>query len=145
MTRLLVISFFWGRTYTSWVADWPHTGCIYTSLVGKGLNLRKKKFFPPAKRAFLHYNKLFISSENVSNTCPFTVMSNKSSENCYCISHSSSVWWPHSNFLFYASSEILVNHGWALINYWNGLFIIFFLNSSNKPFIECFHSRDLVS
>ena len=28
---------------TSWVADWPHTGRIYTSLVGKGLNLRKIK------------------------------------------------------------------------------------------------------
>ena len=33
-TRLLVIS---------WVADWPHTGRICTSLVGKGLNLRKIK------------------------------------------------------------------------------------------------------
>ena len=136
-TRLLVISFVWGRTYTSWVADWPHTGRIIYILGRQGIKSQENvKFFPPAKRAFLHYNKLFISSENVSNTCTFMVMSNKCSENGYCISHSSSVWRPHSNFLFYASSEILVSQGWALINYWNGLFIIIFFNSSNKPFIR---------
>ena len=32
-TRLLVISFVWGRMYMSWVAEWPHTGRIYTFLI----------------------------------------------------------------------------------------------------------------
>ena len=72
-----------------------------------------KKFFPPAKRAFLRYNKLFMFSENVSSTFTFTVMSNKSSENGYCISHSSVISRPLSNFLCHASSESLVNQGWT--------------------------------
>ena len=31
-TGLLVISFVWGRIYTSSVAEWPHTGRIYTPI-----------------------------------------------------------------------------------------------------------------
>ena len=135
MTRLLVISFVWGRNVLS---RWLTSDRTYMYILGRqGIKSQEnKKFFPPAKRAFLPYNKLFISSENVSITSTFTVMSNKSSENSYCISHSSSISWPHSNFLCYASSESLVNQGWTLISYWNGTLIIIFLNSSNKPFIR---------
>ena len=94
MTRLLVISFFFIFFHFFIRPELliALTQDVYIYILGRqGIKSQEKKFFPPAKRAFLHYNKLFISSENVSNTCTFTVMSNKSSENCYCISHSSSV------------------------------------------------------
>ena len=38
MTSLLMISFVWGLVYMFWVAEWPQTGCIFSSLVGKGLS-----------------------------------------------------------------------------------------------------------
>lgn len=123
--EFLLISYVWVRDV---LGRWLTSHGTYIYILGRqGMKSQEnKKFFPTAKRAFLHYNKLFVSSENVSNTCTFTVMSNKSSENGYCISHSSSISWPHSNFLCYTSSESLVNQGWTLINYWDGTLIIFF-------------------
>ena len=38
MTSLLMISFVWELVYMFWVAEWPQTGCIFSSLVGKGLS-----------------------------------------------------------------------------------------------------------
>ena len=98
-----------------WWFRWLTSHRTYMYILGRqGIKSQKnKKFFPPAKRAFLRYNKLFMFSENVSSTCTFTVMSNKSSENGYCISHSSLISRPLSNFLCHASSESLVNQGWT--------------------------------
>ena len=37
MTGLLVISFIWRPIYTSWNAEWPHTGCVYQSFGRQGV------------------------------------------------------------------------------------------------------------
>ena len=36
-TGLLVISFIWRPIYSSWNAEWPHTGCVYQSFGTQGV------------------------------------------------------------------------------------------------------------